>query len=73
MPNRGWQPIATAPFDRDVQLSVIENGEVYSLVFSCRRTAGGWVDSASSTRVLVNPTHWREWSDEIPLQESDSV
>ena len=23
-----WQPIATAPFDRDLQLSVIENGEM---------------------------------------------
>jgi hypothetical protein len=59
----GWFPIATAPFERDLQLSVIEKGEVYCLVFSCRRTQSGWVDSASKRAVLVDPTHWREWSD----------
>jgi hypothetical protein len=59
-----WQPIATAPFDRDLQLSVIENGEVYSLVFACRRTQSGWLDAATKKSVFVDPTHWREWSDQ---------
>jgi hypothetical protein len=57
-----WHPISTAPFDRDLQLSVIEGGEVYPLVFPCRRTESGWVNAATRKLVFVNPTHWREWS-----------
>jgi hypothetical protein len=57
----GWQPIASAPFNHDVQLSVIEEGQVFSLVFACRRTPSGWVDAASGRLVRIDPTHWREW------------
>jgi hypothetical protein len=56
-----WQPIATAPLDRDLQLSVIERGEVHALAFPCRRTANGWMDAATRKPVSVDPTHWREW------------
>jgi hypothetical protein len=58
---RDWYPISTAPFDRDLQLSVIEEGEVYSLVFPCRRTEDGWVNVRTQKLVFVDPTHWREW------------
>jgi hypothetical protein len=58
-----WQPISTAPFDRDLQLSVIENGKVYALVFACRRTQAGWIDARTGKSVFVDPTHWRVWSD----------
>lgn len=58
-----WQPITTAPFDRDLQLSVIEKGEVYALVFPCRRTPAGWVHAKTAKPILVDPTHWRLWSD----------
>jgi hypothetical protein len=56
-----WQPIASAPFDRDLELSVVERGEVFALVFPCRRTTSGWVSAATGQPVLVDPTHWREW------------
>jgi hypothetical protein len=56
-----WFPIATVPFDRDVQLSVIEGGHVFALVFPCRRTDSGWVDATTLKPVFVDPTHWREW------------
>jgi hypothetical protein len=62
-----WHPIATAPLDRDLLLSVIERGEVYALAFPCRRTAVGWVDAATGKPVMVDPTHWRGWP------ESDGV
>jgi hypothetical protein len=58
-----WYPIVTAPFDRDLQLAVIEKGEVHSLVFSCQRTDDGWTNAATAQPVFVDPTHWREWSD----------
>lgn len=58
-----WQPISTAPRDRDLQLSVIEDGEVYALVFPCRRKGGQWAHAATGKLVEVDPTHWREWTD----------
>ena len=59
-----WQPISTAPFGRNLQLSVIERGEVYPLVFPCRRTDSGWVNILTGGRVSVDPSHWREWPDQ---------
>jgi len=56
-----WQPISTAPFDRDLQLSVIEKAEVYSLAFPCRRTQTGWINAKTKQPVFVEPTHWRGW------------
>jgi hypothetical protein len=56
-----WQPIWTAPFDRDLQLSVLEKGEFYALAFPCRRTDDGWVHAETGKLVLVQPTHWRTW------------
>jgi hypothetical protein len=58
-----WQPIATVPDDRSLELSVIENGRVHALVFPCRRTAIGWADAATRQPVFVEPTHWRLWPD----------
>jgi hypothetical protein len=56
-----WQPISTAPFDRDLELAVIDRGGVHVLVFPCRRILGGWVKSEKRQRIDVQPTHWRHW------------
>ena len=40
-----WQPIVTAPYDRDLELAVIDGKGEHSLVFPCRRTEKGWVDA----------------------------
>jgi hypothetical protein len=57
-----WKPISTAPFDRDLELVVIDSEGVHALSFRCRRTAEGWV-SVETGRTLyhMRPTHWREW------------
>jgi len=57
-----WQPISTAPFDRELQLSVIEKGEVHALLFPCRHTQGGWLNASTGKIIDVDPTHWRSWS-----------
>jgi hypothetical protein len=59
-----WHPISTAPFDRNLQLSVIEGQEVYLLVFPCRRTERGWVNASTGKTVFVDPSHWRKWPGE---------
>ena len=65
--NMEWRAIATAPFERDLQLAVIERDGVHSLVFPCRRVLHGWVKSKTHSPVNVHPTHWREWDDAVSL------
>lgn len=60
---RDWTPIAEAPYEASLQLAVIEDGEVYALVFPCCRTESGWSSVTTGARVQVSPTHWRTWSE----------
>jgi hypothetical protein len=61
-----WQPIATAPFDRDLELAVVDAaGEVHPLAFPChRRVLGGWLNPGTMQCIDVQPTHWREWQEQ---------
>jgi hypothetical protein len=59
-----WQPISSAPFDRDLELAVIAGDGPHALVFPCRRVFGGWVNAGTRERIDVHPTHWREWGDD---------
>lgn len=59
-----WQPISTAPFDRDLELAVVENADAHALVFRCRRRPHGWVNAVTGKRIDIDPTHWREWQEE---------
>ena len=57
-----WLKIETAPFNRDLEVAVIEtNGDVYAVVFPCRRVINGWIKAATGGHVEIHPTHWREW------------
>jgi hypothetical protein len=56
-----WQSIATAPYDQDLELAVIDDEGPHALVFPCRRLKDGWTDSKNGKPVDVRPTHWREW------------
>jgi hypothetical protein len=59
-----WEQISSAPFDRDLELAVLDRDGAHPLVFPCRRLLTGWIKSATRERVEVSPTHWREWSDD---------
>jgi hypothetical protein len=56
-----WQPIHSAPFDRDVELAVIDKEGPHPVVFPCRRIPGGWLNAESKKWLSIHPTHWREW------------
>jgi len=56
-----WQPISTAPFERDLELAVIDQDGPHALVFPCRRVLSGWIGAQSKHRIEVRPTHWRAW------------
>jgi hypothetical protein len=57
----GWEPSASAPFDRDLQLAVLDRDGVHALVFPCRRILGGWLEAQTKRHIAVKPTHWRNW------------
>lgn len=61
-----WQPISAAPFDRELELAVLDGRQAHALVFPCRRILGGWIKAATKARLDVSPTHWREWPDPPP-------
>jgi hypothetical protein len=58
-----WQSIDTVPFNRDVELAVVEGDGTHPLAFPCRRDRTGWVDAETNKRIYyIRPTHWRDWS-----------
>jgi hypothetical protein len=59
----GWKSIATAPFDQDVQLWVIDRFGARALAFPCRRTDKGWINSQLKVALAatIKPAYWREW------------
>jgi hypothetical protein len=71
-----WQSVTTAPFDRNLQLAVIDTkGDVHALVFPCCRVPRGWVNSQTGAPVDVFPTHWREWAgsmEDAPIGEPEA-
>ncbi len=66
-----WHPISTAPFDRDLELAVLDSDGVHALVFPCRRVLTGWIKSKDYAKICVSPTHWREWIDGSKENGSD--
>ena len=60
-----WKIISTAPFDRDLELAVIDSSGIHTLVFPCRHVLRGWIKAGTNTPVDVHPTHWRDWDDSV--------
>jgi hypothetical protein len=56
-----WQPISSAPFNRDLELAVIDADGEHALAFPARRVANGWINATNERRIDVWPTHWQEW------------
>ena len=61
---RQWLPIATAPRGIDLEVCVIDRQEVHALVFPCRWNGTDWRDASTNNRVDIEPTHWRQWTEE---------
>ena len=57
-----WQSTSNAPFGRDLELAVLDKDGPHALVFACRRTVDGWMNTETKERLDVRPTHWREWN-----------
>jgi hypothetical protein len=64
IPMSDWNPIATAPADTDLELSIYDQGEYHALVFPCRHDGSGWRDVSANRPMPLKPTHWRPWKRE---------
>ena len=53
-----WREIATAPFDREIELAVIGD-HVGLLEGSCLRHGEGWLDAETLRPMQMTATHWR--------------
>jgi hypothetical protein len=60
-PEPEWQPISTAPFDRDVQVGVNVESGVLPIFFPCRLTDSGWTNAIVRAPLFHEPTCWRDW------------
>ena len=53
-----WRDIETAPFDRELELAVID-GEIRAIGGFCLRHGEDWLDAETLKPVKVTATHWR--------------
>jgi hypothetical protein len=58
-----WKPIDTAPFDRDLELAVIDSRGTRLVAFACRRLTdnswldNSWLDVETNKRVCLHTPH----------------
>jgi hypothetical protein len=58
-----WARVSIAPSDADLEVCVINNQGIHALVFPCRKNGTRWVDASTKTRINIQPTHWRKWTE----------
>ena len=57
-----WQPVSSAPFDRDLEVRLSDGLGYYSLLYPCRLVANkGWLNALSGTVLTADPIEWRDW------------
>lgn len=68
-----WHPISTAPFNQDLDVRVVENGEAITLPFPCRHTNDGkWLNVDLGTHIKIEPVAWRVWQNRTSPQPHHS-
>ena len=61
-----WQPISTAPRNRDVEVRFADSIGRYALMFPCKLTPDqGWINSWLKTPLTGDPIEWRDWTEEV--------
>lgn len=59
-----WKPILSAPFDCDLKVAVLDEGE-HALAFPCIKAREGWKDAVTGVVLDIHPTHWCEWPTDL--------
>ena len=66
-----WLPISIAPNACDLEVSVIDNNSIHSLMFPCRKSGTKWFNALTNIQIEVHPTHWRTWRGDSRLRKWD--
>ena len=57
-----WQPIITAPVERELKVRLEDSVGRYALLFPCRLVPGqGWINSWLETPLAADPVDWQDW------------
>ena len=57
-----WRPASTAPYNKDLEIRVTEDGITSALPFPCRHTNGGeWINVDLGVPLQIQPVEWRTW------------
>jgi hypothetical protein len=61
-----WQPISTAPINRDLEVRVADSMGHYALMNPCKLIPEqGWINSWLQTPLSHDPVEWREWTEPL--------
>src|SRR5215471_4573620 len=61
-----WQPILTAPTNRDLEVRVADPMGHYALMCPCKlNPEQGWINSWLQTPLSHHPVEWREWTEPL--------
>jgi hypothetical protein len=58
-----WLPVSIVPSDMDLEVGVMDRGNVHALIFPVRRSGSDWLDASTKKLIDIAPTHWRKWPD----------
>jgi hypothetical protein len=57
-----WRLMSAAPYNRELELRITDNGETVTLKFPCLRTnEDAWINVDLGTEIKVQPVEWRVW------------
>ena len=59
--SRNWHPVSTAPFNRDVEVRIVDAKGLGVAPFPCRQTTSGWINADLYVRMELIPVAWRPW------------
>ena len=58
----GWRTAATAPYNQELELRVVEAGAVQGLPYPClQNNEGQWINVDLGTELSIQPLQWRPW------------
>jgi hypothetical protein len=57
-----WRLISTAPSNQELELRIVEDGNISALEFPCLRTnAGAWINVDLGAEIKLQAVEWRVW------------
>ena len=57
-----WRAVSTVPYNQELELRIVENGQIVTLEFPCLKTNMDlWINVDLGTEIKIQPIEWRVW------------